>query len=306
MDMPSHGPRKYPFAELRRSSEGRGWTTLAAELRSHPVSEMPGLVPQDMEVSIAVRGRHDGWVLRTGAGERQKTRPLPGTLWLSPIGIPDNDIEVTKPLQGILHLYLPASRFQVLAEEHDVPVSAAHSIHYLAGLHDELIRELGMAVLAELEHETSTGRMLVETCSLMLAARIAHRYGDSWSLSPVPPTARKLDELRLRRVEDYIVSHLEDELSVAELAAVANLSVFHFTRLFRAATGLPPHRYVSRQRLERAMTLLATGRMRLSDIALYCRFSSQASFNRAFRAAIGMTPGQYRRLFVVSAAEEPA
>src|ERR1700754_2197128 len=265
MDMPSHGPRKYPSAELRLSSEGRHWTTLAAELRAHPVSEMPGLVPQDMEVSIAVRGRHDGWVLRTGAGERQKTRPLPGTLWLSPVGIPDTDIQVTKPLQGILHLYLPASRFEVLAEEHDVPVSAAHSIHYLAGLQDDLVRELGMAVLGELEHETTAERMLVETCSLMLAARIAHRCGDGWSVSPLPPTARKLDELRLRRVEDYILSHLEDELSVSELASIANLSVFHFTRLFRAATGLPPHRYVSRQRLERAMTVLATGRMRLSE-----------------------------------------
>jgi AraC family transcriptional regulator len=306
MDMSSHGPRKYPCAELRRSSEGRGWTTLAAELRAHPVSEMPGLVPQDMEVSIAVRGRHDGWVLRTGAGERQKTRPLPGCLWFSPVGIADTDIHVTKPLRSILHLYLPASRFEALAQESDVPVSAAHSIHYLAGIQDDLVRELGMAVLAEMEHETTAGRMLVETCSLMLAARIAHRYGDGWSVAPLPPTARKLDELRLRRVEDYILSHLEDELSVSQLASVANLSVFHFTRLFRAATGLPPHRYVSRQRLERAMTLLATGRMRLSDIALYCRFSSQASFNRAFRAAIGMTPGQYRRLFVARDEEETA
>lgn len=305
MEMQAHGFRKYPHAELLSSSEGRGWTELSSELRAHPVSEMPGLVPQHMEISIAVRGRHDGWVLRSGAGERQKTRPVPGTVWLSPIGIPDTDIQVTRPLQKILHLYLPAQRFQVLAEEYDLPSSSAHSIHYLAGLQDELIRELGLAILAETEHETSAGRMLVETCSLMLAARIAHRYGDSWSVNLAKPSGKKLDELRLRRVKDYIVAHLEDDMTVADLAAVANLSPFHFTRLFNAATGLPPHRYVGRQRLERAMSLLATGRMRLSEIALYCRFSSQASFNRAFRAAIGMTPGQYRRLFVAHP-EEPA
>ncbi|UPG92785.1 AraC family transcriptional regulator [Luteibacter aegosomatissinici] len=306
MDMPNHGARKYTFAELVTSSEGRRWTTLSAEVRSHPVSEMPGLVPQDMEVSLAVRGRHDGWVLRSGAGERQRTRPLPGTLWLSPIGIADTDIHVTRPLMRILHLYLPASRFQVLAEEHHLPASSAHSIHYVAGFQDQLIRELGMAVLGELECETSAGRMLVETCSLMLAARLAHRYGDGWSLQVTPPSTRKLDEVRLRRVKDYVLDHIEDDLSVAQLAAVANLSVFHFTRLFSAATGLPPHRYVSHQRLERAMTLLATGRMRLSEIALCCRFSSQASFNRAFRAAVGMTPGQYRRLFVSQSEDEPA
>lgn len=306
MDMQAHGFRKYPHAELLRSSQGRGWTELSAELRAHPASEMPGLVPQHMEVSIAVRGRHDGWVLRTGAGERQKTRPLPGAIWLSPVGIADTGIQVTRPLSGILHLYLPVARFQVLADEYDLPSASAHSIHYLAGLQDELIRALGLAVLAEIERETAAGRMLVETCSLMLAARIAHRYGDGWSVRMARPAGRKLDELRLRRVKDYIVAHLDEDMTVADLAAVANLSAYHFTRLFAAATGLPPHRYVSRQRLERAMSLLATGRMRLSEIALYCRFSSQASFNRAFRAALGMSPGQYRRLFVARAGEDPA
>jgi AraC family transcriptional regulator len=65
--------------------------------------------------------------------------------------------------------------------------------------------------------------------------------------------------------------------------------------MFKAAMGAAPHRYVSQQRLENAMMLLAAGKRPLSDIALICQFSSQASFNRAFRRATGVTPGEYRR-----------
>jgi hypothetical protein len=59
--------------------------------------------------------------------------------------------------------------------------------------------------------------------------------------------------------------------------------------------GVAPHRYVSQQRLETAMVLLAAGKRSLSYIALSCQFSSQASFNRAFRRATCVTPGEYRR-----------
>jgi AraC family transcriptional regulator len=297
MELQAHGPTKYPHAALTLASAGRGWSALAAELRSHPVSDMPGLVPQQMEVSIAICGRDDGWVLRSGSGERQKTRPLPGTIWLSPIGIADNDIRVTAPLSKILHLYLPARRFSLLAEEYDLPPAPAHSIHYLAGLQDEMIRQIGLAVIEEMRNETASGRMLVETCSLMLAARLAHNYGDGWSIKRQQTAVRRLDDIRLRRIKDYIAAHIEEDITVADLASQANLSLFHFTRLFTATIGVPPHRYVAQQRLERSMTLLAEGQMALSDIALACCFSSQTSFSRAFRQATGMTPGQYRKLF---------
>jgi AraC family transcriptional regulator len=59
--------------------------------------------------------------------------------------------------------------------------------------------------------------------------------------------------------------------------------------------GVPPHRYVSRRRLETARAMIATGRTSLSEIALECRFSSQSSFTRAFRRATGVTPAEYRR-----------
>jgi AraC family transcriptional regulator len=147
-----------------------------------------------------------------------------------------------------------------------------------------------------MKQQTSTGRMFVETSSLMLAARLAHDYGGGNVIDRCVGGPYRLDNARLRRVLDYIEHHLEEEITVASLAGQAHLSAFHFTRMFTAAIGVSPHRYVSRRRLENAMAMLADGSLPLSEIAHRSGFSSQAGFNRAFRRVVGMTPGEYRRL----------
>src|SRR5258708_11678021 len=86
-------------------------------------------------------------------------------------------------------------------------------------------------------------------------------------------SSHRLDEIRLRRVLDYIAQHLDEHITVAQLAGVACPSPFHFAPMVKAAVGMRPHRYVSHQRLEIAMALLAAGQRSLSDIALSCQFS---------------------------------
>jgi AraC family transcriptional regulator len=142
---------------------------------------------------------------------------------------------------------------------------------------------------------TAAGRMLVETSSLLLAARLAHRHSETGLVRPPIQSGHRLDDGRLRRVLAYVEEHLAEDITVTDLAHVACLSVFHFTRAFAATMGVPPHRYVSRRRLESAKAMIATGRASLSEVALHCQFSSQSSFTRAFRRATGMTPAEYRR-----------
>jgi AraC family transcriptional regulator len=128
----------------------------------------------------------------------------------------------------------------------------------------------------------------------MTITEFAHHARHSTVRSPIK-SPHRLDDRRLRRVLAYVEEHLADDITVADLANVACLSIFHFTRAFAAATGVPPHRYVSRRRLETAKAMIATGRASLSEIAHDCRFSSESSFTRAFRRATGVTPAQYRR-----------
>jgi AraC family transcriptional regulator len=296
MDLRADGRRKYPQSRLLASSADRGWSTIFAELRSHPAGRITSAVQQNVEIVIAMDGRDDGSVVRTGAGRQQNSPSVPGTIWLAPIGVGNEEIVLSAPMPRTLHLYLPARQFNSLADEYNLPRSPVHSIQYIGGLADELIRQIGLSVLGAMSEETSTTRMFAETASLMLAARLAHNYADAGSAAYGIDTPHRLDNARLRRVLDYVDQHLEEEIAVATLAGVANLSVFHFTRMFTAAVGVPPSRYVGRRRLENAMAMLAVGKLSLSDIAHRSCFASQASFSRAFRRATGMTPGEYRRL----------
>jgi AraC family transcriptional regulator len=152
-----------------------------------------------------------------------------------------------------------------------------------------------LAILSAMTTDTSAGRMYAETASLMLAAHIVSRYCDNVSHGPTVPAAHQVDQVRIRQVLDFIHAHLADEITLVGLAQVAGLSTFHFARMFARAMGVSPNRYVSRLRLENAMAEIAAGKFSLAEIALNARFSSQASFTRAFHRATGVTPGEYSR-----------
>lgn len=94
---------------------------------------------------------------------------------------------------------------------------------------------------------------------------------------------------------------LTESISLAELAAVAGLSSYHFARQFRAATGLPPYRYFVKFRLEKAKELIETGNLSLSEIAHQTGFSDQPHLTRHFRQHYAASPGEVsKKLQIVS------
>ncbi|MBM7060069.1 helix-turn-helix domain-containing protein [Pseudomonas sp. UL073] len=97
-----------------------------------------------------------------------------------------------------------------------------------------------------------------------------------------------------RLLQDYIEQHLEQPLSLEDLAALVALSEYHFARMFRESFGVPPHRYLLARRLARACQLLRHSQLPLGEIALACGFASASHFSNRFRAAFGATPGHYR------------
>jgi len=105
---------------------------------------------------------------------------------------------------------------------------------------------------------------------------------------------KRIDSHRMARVMTFVSSHIAENFTVADLAAVACMSPAHFARSFKATTGQCPHEFVARIRLALAKQMLAAPQLPISDIALSTGFSSQSNFSRAFRGATGMTPRDYR------------
>jgi AraC family transcriptional regulator len=108
------------------------------------------------------------------------------------------------------------------------------------------------------------------------------------------PTASALPKWRLKRVQEYVNAHLDEALSLADLAAVAGLSRMYFAGQFRAATGYRPHDYLLYQRIESAKSILSSTDMPLAEVALTVGFQAQAHFSTVFKRLTGQSPARWR------------
>jgi len=103
-----------------------------------------------------------------------------------------------------------------------------------------------------------------------------------------------LPACRLRRVTEYIQRNLDKGLTLQELAAVACMSPYHFARLFKCSTGVPPHRFVVRERIARARTCLERPELSIRQISRVVGFRTPSHFTTVFRRLAGVTPRGYR------------
>lgn len=115
------------------------------------------------------------------------------------------------------------------------------------------------------------------------------------TLTPaITPENRRLTHAQQQYVIDYIHTHLDQDLSLVEIAKVININPTYFASLFKRAIGISPHQYVIQQRVERAKVMLSKTDLAIADIALQVGFSSQSHLTQQFKRCTGMTPKQVR------------
>ena len=150
----------------------------------------------------------------------------------------------------------------------------------LAQLARSLVEETGQGVM---------DRLLADSLMTALAMRVARRFS-TW----LPDAEPDLCPKRLRRVLDYIETHLSHEVALADLAGVACLSPCHFSRSFKDAMGVGPQRYTVQRRVERAKALMRRSDHTLAGVAAAVGFADQSHFTATFRRETGITPGRFR------------
>lgn len=290
MSVDGHGDIKYRTG--RRLTNAAEWPTVRVECWRHEAGILRDLTLNCTEIGILLAGQLT--VRRTGDGQTQEAFGRPGTSWICPAGTYESDIQLSAPMEECIHIFLPPTLMEQAALETYGIDPAKARLGYAGGLTDPLLVQVGTTFRTLLDRGPEpTDRLLVDGMHAALAAHLVSHYAaDCWR--PVQEASRSLDVNRLRRVLDLIEIRLDSELSLADLAAEACLSPFHFARLFRQATGFTPHRYVMERRIRAAKEKLALGRMSLVEIALETGFGSQANFSRVFRKATGLPPGQFK------------
>jgi AraC family transcriptional regulator len=196
-----------------------------------------------------------------------------------------------QPLR-VVHVYLPRAIMAAAEDEFRLAGRAAARMPFLT------IRDLDPVIHAV------TGQLLdaidgqqpdiyAQSAAHFLAAHLqtVHRFTSAGDMRAVAAPA----DLRIARVVDRMRSELERPLGIDELAREACVSPFHFSRLFKAATGIAPARYLTELRMKRAVVLLENeADMPIGTVAVACGYSNAAAFTTAFRRWSGITPRGWR------------
>lgn len=158
---------------------------------------------------------------------------------------------------------------------------------------DPLIQNIGLTLL-ETEMSDAPGQLFADSLIHTLTLHLLTNYTNAAVIPAV--SSGGLAGYRLSRVIEYINANLENDITLADLASVADLSTFHFSRAFRKSTGKTPQQFVMQQRLERAKQLLARPELPIVEVSLLSGFKNQSHFTSWFRKYTNFTPKIWRDL----------
>jgi AraC-like DNA-binding protein len=194
---------------------------------------------------------------------------------------------------GSMMFYLSRKLLNELCDNANVPRISDLYLKPGSSVDDPTVRHLGNALRSAMQHPDEAPALFVDHVTYALAIHVSEKYGGmrNWA----SPTRGKLAPWQERRAKEILSVQLDGNVSLEVLAAECGLSVGHFVRLFRHTVGEPPHRWMLRQRVERAKSLLRDSQLSLSEVALACGFCDQSHLTRCFKDMIGASPGAWRR-----------
>jgi AraC-like DNA-binding protein len=227
----------------------------------------------------------------------EEGRPAPpGSFQAGQIAICDLKRDPTflmdKPFHS-LNFHLSRAVFDAIADDMHAPRIGELDYQPGASLDDRIIRDLGNMLLGGFSHPERVSRMFLEHVTLAAAAHVAQTYGGMRMAAP--HTKGGLAPWQLRRSTELLAANLDGSVALKTLAGECGLSTSHFTRAFRASTGLAPFQWLAHRRVEAARDLLRQRRLSLREIALACGFFDQSHFTNVFTRIVGTSPRAWQR-----------
>lgn len=269
---------------ILRSSAERGWQGFGAALLGIRAGTYRIPAADDHRVGV-----HVGAPVRANCscdGSRQARIQAHGDADVIPAGLPGR---WTDDGDGrILRISISDAFARATFDQLELKPSQAQ-IRCRMQVRDARLQHIAWALSAELEADDASDPLYAESLCTALVARLADATpsfrGRRHALAPKAAA----------RVIDYIEAHLDQRLTLSELAALAAISVPHFKVLFRETLGMPVHRYVVQRRVERAKALLLEGRLSVGQVALEAGFAHQSHLASWMNRLLGVTPREIAR-----------
>jgi len=189
---------------------------------------------------------------------------------------------------------IPRATFDQLADDHGADRIVELAVRPGVAANDPIVLHLGNCLKPAVERHDGANDQFVDRVTTALNIHFARVYGGMHF--PRRLVTGGLAPWQLRLARDMINAHLEEELSLEQLAHECRLSVSHFANAFARSTGISPHRWLMQRRVDVAKDLMLTTDSSLVEISLKCGFSDQSHFTRVFAEATGETPGRWRQI----------
>jgi len=274
-------------ADVRHASPEREWDTVAVSrfrVGKREFALPPLLVP--------VIGINYGAQFRlecTLHGKTHAARVVPGHVAIAP---PDFATRWTCEQAGdVVVVYLSRDVLVRAIEEGTSQDPRSVEIIPRFVIRDLTLERIAHQLLQEIIRRQGGTRVRVDTLAQELAVRL---IGSHSNLNrPLNRRVRGIAPARLRRAKEFIHANLGQDPSLAQVAAAAEMTLFHFAKAFKETTGLPPHQYITEQRVLAARTLLHDPLLTIGSVASAVGFG-QSHFTSVFKRHMGMTPGTFR------------
>lgn len=192
----------------------------------------------------------------------------------------------------LLHLFVPTALAGALCDGLDGG-EALNRLACAPPWTDPVVERFALALVRPGAVGSGIAGLYSEGLSCAILARVFARAQEGPRGGPAG--AGGLVRWRLKRVTDFVEANFAEPLRLADLARCAGLSRMHFAAQFRAATGLRPHEFVLRHRIDRAQERLRDPSASLVEVALGVGFQTQAHFSTVFRQLVGESPGRWRQ-----------
>lgn len=189
-----------------------------------------------------------------------------------------------------LAFHLPRELFREIAEFSAAP--KAIRLRCRRGENDDVMRNLGAALLPLFERQESPHTPVLQHISIAICAHLLHAYGD---LSGEPgSSSTQLTVWQEKAAKDFMIDHFANQFPMAAAASAAGLSIRDFIEGFKGVTGQTPQKWLTRYRIARAKQYLAERALTLDEIATRCGFADEDQFTKVFRRVTGTTPAAWR------------